>query len=76
MAILNWRTTASEMMLSAGNNNTYSIFRQGGSGYWTLGRTSSDTGVMTTIANNFAAVADAQAAAETDYEQSLTTATT
>ena len=35
---LTWKNTASEMILANGGDYTYTIFRQGDSGYWTLGR--------------------------------------
>jgi len=57
------------MQLASGGGFTYSIFRPGGdSGYWTLGRTHAEDGIMETLWNKFESVEDAQAYAENDYE--------
>ena len=57
------------MQLASGGGFTYSIFRPGGdSGFWTLGRTSAEDGIMVTLWNKFTNVEDAQNYAEEDYE--------
>ena len=69
MDILNWKITASGMLLANGGGFTYTIWRPGGdSGFWTLGRTSADEGVMLPLGKRFVSEEDAKMAAEEDYQ--------
>lgn len=64
---LNWRKTASEMLLATGGDFSYTIFRPGDSGYWSLGRTHKEEGVMELLWDKFETVDDAKAYAAQDY---------
>lgn len=68
---LNWRKTASEMILAQGGDYSYTIFRTGDSGYWTLGRTHKEEGIMLTVGKRFTSVDEAKAQASTDYDRSF-----
>jgi hypothetical protein len=68
MSILNWKTYPSGMQVAHGNYYAYSISRMGDSGYWTLGRTHADDGIMITLSNKCACPEDAYTIAETDYD--------
>lgn len=65
---LNWKKTASEMLLAVGGDFSYTIFRNGDSGYWTLGRTHKDDGVMETLWAKFDSPDTAKAYAAEDYD--------
>jgi hypothetical protein len=65
---LEWKTSASGMLLTQGSEYTYTIFRNGDSGYWTLGRTHKDEGVMVTLWSKFATVEAAEDYAQADYD--------
>lgn len=65
---LTWKNTASEMILANGGDYTYTIFRQGDSGYWTLGRTHKEAGVMETLWKKFETVDEAKSYADKDCE--------
>lgn len=66
---LNWRKTASEMTLASVGDFSYTIFRRGDSGYFTLGRTSIHDGIMVTVGNKFLTQEDAEVQALKDYDQ-------
>jgi hypothetical protein len=72
---LNWKTSASGMQLTQSSDYTYTI-SGGDGGYYTLGRTSAQDGVMVVLGKQFVTAADAQAAAETDYEKMTAQPTT
>jgi hypothetical protein len=65
---LTWKKTASEMILATGGDYTYSIFRQGDSGYWSLGRTHKEEGVMESLWKKFETVDEAKNYADQDHE--------
>ena len=63
---LNWKKTASEMLLATGGDFCYTIFRNGG--YWELGRTHKDEGNMESLYKKFKDVDEAKAYAAKDHD--------